>query len=292
MKILIFGASGMLGHKLVQRLSGGFDVTGTIRGSFSAVERFGIFDPARTIENVTVQDRRSIEATFESVRPEVVINACGIVKQVRDAADAIANLEVNSLFPHILKAFSEKYATRLISISTDCVFDGVRGFYSESDTPNATDLYGMSKRLGEVEGPNCLTIRSSIVGRELTSAHGLLEWALSNRGKRINGYINAIYSGFPTTEFADIITSLITDHKELSGLYHIASDPINKFELLKLINKYYDAGIEIVPSGDFKIDRSLNGARFSSQTGFRPKPWEQLIAEMAADTTPYDDWKK
>jgi dTDP-4-dehydrorhamnose reductase len=292
MRVLIFGANGMLGHKLVQQLGSRFDVWCTIRGDLASVERFGIFNAERTIENVAADDISSIAAAIERSQPEVVINAIGIIKQLPTAKNVIATLTVNSIFPHRLAEFGKIYGFRVIGISTDCVFDGVRGNYSEADTPNAADLYGKSKNLGEVSGPNCLTIRSSIIGRELGSAHSLLEWALSNRGKRIKGFTNAIYSGFPTIVFADIISSLIIDHKDLSGLYHIASDPINKFELLNLINKYYDAGIEIVPSGDLTIDRSLDASKFNALTGFRPVKWEEMVARMAADPTPYDTWRK
>lgn len=281
----------MLGHKLVQQLAGSFDVWGTIRGPFEAVERYGLFDPARMLEGVSASDPVSIEFAIRTAKPDVVINAVGVIKQLPTAKDVIATLEINSIFPHRLEAFSQRYGFRLITISTDCVFDGVRGNYSEDETPNATDLYGKSKNLGEVMGDNCLTIRTSIIGRELGTAHSLIEWFLSNRGKTVAGFANAIYSGFPTIVFADIIASLISEHKELSGLYHVASDPINKFDLLTLVNEYYDASVTIERSEEFRIDRSLNGTKFENATGFRPQPWEETIRTMAADPTPYDNWK-
>ncbi len=292
MRILIFGANGMLGHKLIQRLGQRFDVWGTIRGDISTVTRFGLFDRNRTVEGVDAESTESVEGALERVRPDLVINAIGVIKQVPSAKDVIKTLMINAIFPQRLAEYSAKYGFRLIGISTDCVFDGKKGGYTEADTPNATDLYGKSKNLGEVTGQNCLTIRTSIIGRELESCHSLLEWVLSNRGKRIEGFTNAIYSGFPTIVFADIIESLIVDHKELSGLYHIAPSPINKFDLLTLIDRYYNAGIDIVPSGEFRIDRSLNAARFNDLTGFRPPEWEEMVKVMAADTTPYEAWKK
>jgi len=290
-RILIFGANGMLGHKLVQQLSGRFDVYGTIRGTFETVEKYGIFDKTKIIENVSPTDIASIEAAIQTAQPNVVINAIGIIKQVPSAKDVITTLEINSIFPHRLAEFGGKYGFRLFTISTDCVFDGVKGFYNEDDTPNAIDLYGKSKNLGEVTGPNCVTIRSSIIGRELESSHSLIEWFLTNRGKSIKGFTNAIYSGFPTIVFADIIASLIIEHKELSGLHHIATEPINKFDLLTLVNKYYDAGITVERDDDFKIDRSLDGSRFAKLTGFKPQPWEELIKRMAEDPTPYDSFR-
>jgi dTDP-4-dehydrorhamnose reductase len=291
MRILIYGANGMLGHKLVQQLSGSFDVWGTIRGSFDTVERYGLFDPDRTIENVSALDVGSIESAIQVARPDIVVNAIGVIKQLPSAKNVTTTLEINSIFPHRLAEFGAKYGFRLITISTDCVFDGAKGNYSEADTPNATDLYGKSKALGEVTGENCLTIRTSIIGRELGTAHSLIEWFLSNRGKTVTGFANAIYSGFPTIVFADIITCLITDHKELSGLYHVASDPINKFDLLTLVDKFYDASVTIERSEEFRIDRSLNGTKFEESAGFHARPWEDMIRTMAADPTPYDNWK-
>ncbi|MBK6751504.1 MAG: SDR family oxidoreductase [Pyrinomonadaceae bacterium] len=289
--VLVFGGNGMLGHKLVQELGRQFDVFGTIRGGFETIEKYGIFDQTKMIENVSAQDIASIEAAVQTAQPDVVINSVGIIKQVPSAKDVITTLEINSIFPHRLAELSEKYGFRLFTISTDCVFDGIKGFYNESNVPNATDLYGKSKNLGEVTGPNCLTIRSSIIGRELDSSHSLIEWFLANRGKSVKGFTNAIYSGFPTIVFADIIASLINDHQELSGLYHIAAEPINKFDLLTLVNKYYDAGVTLERDEDFRIDRSLDGSRFAALTGFEPQSWKEMIRLMAADPTPYDSFR-
>ncbi|MEP6947028.1 MAG: SDR family oxidoreductase [Acidobacteriota bacterium] len=291
MRILIFGANGMLGHKLYQQLGANFHSFGTIRGTFESIAHFPFFERDRIVENINAADSASIEAAIRRVEPNVVINAIGIIKQLPSSHNVISALSINSIFPHRLAEFGEKYGFRLISVSTDCVFDGKRGNYTEDDIPNAEDLYGKSKALGEVTVQNCLTLRTSIIGRELGTSHSLVEWVLSNRGKRIEGFTNAIYSGFPTIVFADIIKSLIVDHKELSGLYQVASSPINKFDLLNLINKYYDAGIEIAPSDDLRIDRSLNAARFNQITGYEPPDWEEMVKKMASDPTPYEAWK-
>lgn len=187
---------------------------------------------------------------------------------------------------------AEKINARLINISTDCVFDGEKGFYKEEDISNATDVYGKSKNLGEVMGENCLTLRTSIIGRELQTSHSLVEWFLSNRGKSVKGFLNAIYSGFPTIILADIIADLIENHRNLSGLYHVSAEPINKFELLELINEAYQTDIEIEPFADFKIDRSLDSTKFRNETGFNPLSWREMIKIMADDPTPYDEWRK
>jgi dTDP-4-dehydrorhamnose reductase len=282
----------MLGHKLVQQMGQRFELWCTVRGGFEPVSHFGICDEKRTIENVSADDPPAIESAIRRSRPDVVINAIGIIKQVASAKNVITALTVNSILPHRLAELGAKYGFRLISVSTDCVFDGAKGNYTEEDTPNAADLYGKSKNLGEVTGENCLTIRTSIIGRELASTHSLVEWVLSNRGKRIEGYRRAIYSGFPTIVFADIISSLIIDHADLSGLFHIASSPINKFDLLNLINKYYGAGLEVVPSDSLRIDRSLDAGKFNALTGFQPMGWDEMVEMMASDPTPYERLRK
>lgn len=291
-KVLILGATGMLGHKLVQCLSVHFDVYSTIRGSFDNVERYGIFRRDRIIENVDATDGAMLEKVIMETVPDIVINAIGVVKQVPSANDVITTLELNSILPQRLAILSKKLGFRLILFSTDCVFDGGRGMYTEQDTPNALDLYGKSKQLGEVSQENVLTIRSSIIGRELSTSHSLVEWFLSNRGGRVFGYTTAIYSGFPTIVIADIIRGLIVDHPSLSGVHHIASEPINKYELLGLVDEFYDAAIEIEPSDQLVIDRSLDGSAFSSLTGFQPEDWPTMIQKMAEDKTPYDDFHR
>lgn len=199
---------------------------------------------------------------------------------------------LNAIFPHRLAEIAGITGARLINISTDCVFDGKKGNYNEEDLPDATDVYGKSKNLGEVTGNNCLTLRTSIIGRELQTNHSLVEWFLSNRGKKVKGFVNAVYSGFPTIVLADIIAALIENHKNLSGLYHVSSEPINKYELLRLINEAYQAGVEIEPFDDFRIDRSLDSTKFRKETGIFPADWPEMIKRMADDKTPYDEWRK
>ena len=286
------GGTGMLGHKLVQQLSDRFEVYQTIRTSFDSIQRYGFFRRERTIEGVDVENSADLVRSFEKCRPDVVINAVGIVKQLPAAENVINTLTVNSILPHRLYQLSFEFGFRLILISTDCVFLGNTGNYTEDDPADALDLYGRSKNLGEVVGERCLTIRSSIIGRELIDIHGLLEWFLSNRDGTVNGFSRAIYSGFPTIEFADIIAELLTNYPELNGLFHISSDPIDKFRLLKLINEAFGTGTNIIPDESFVIDRSLNSDKFKKITGFVPKSWEEMIDRMSADSTQYDKWRK
>ena len=282
----------MLGHKLVQQLSAQFDVYATLRGSFSDVESFGIFDRASIVENIDLADEHAIRRAVESVKPDAVINAAGVIKQRPSSKDVINTLLINSILPHRLAALGQEVGFRTVVISTDCVFRGTEGNYSEADPADALDLYGRSKNLGEISGDNCLTIRTSIIGRELQTGHSLVEWFLSNRGGHVKGFRNAIYSGFPTIVFADIISNLLLEQKELSGTYHVSSDPIDKFTLLGLINDAYHARVEIEPDDAFTIDRSLNSSRFRTKTGFKPTSWNEMIERMASDKTPYDSFLK
>lgn len=291
MKVLVFGGSGMLGHKLVQILGTDFDVWTTLRGPYSAVEQYAIFDKKRTVEHIDVENAAIIENTIRNLRPDVVVNAVGVIKQLPASSDVITTLGINSIFPHRLAQLGATFGYRLISISTDCVYDGAKGNYSENDRPDAGDLYGKSKNLGEVTAQNCLTIRTSIIGRELRTRHSLVEWFLSNRGKSVKGFVNAIYSGFPTIVFADIIGELIANWPNLTGLYHISSDPINKFDLLELIRSKFSVDVEIERFADLRIDRSLDSGKFRAETGFSPKSWDEMISIMADDPTPYDQWR-
>lgn len=291
MKILIFGGAGMLGHKLVQVLGEHFDVFFTLRGGFESVARFGILPQAKCIENVDVTSNVAVRDVIEGLRPDVVINAVGVIKQRSSASDVITTLETNAVFPQRLAALGSELGFRLITVSTDCVFSGSRGMYREQDVPDALDLYGQSKHWGEVSGENCLTLRTSIIGRELSSGQSLVEWFLGNENQAVKGFRKAIYSGFPTIVFADIIKRLITGFPELHGLFHVSSEPINKFDLLELVRDAYARNIAIEPDDSFVIDRSLDSSLFRSRTGFKPLTWPEMITLMANDATPYAKWK-
>jgi dTDP-4-dehydrorhamnose reductase len=283
MKVLILGGGGMLGHKLYQIFEKRFDTFVTLRSGFKRYERFNLFNQERTIEGVDVTDFDSLSRVFAMVKPDVVVNAVGVIKQLKEAKDPITSLTINSLLPHRLALFCQAMNARLISMSTDCVFDGRKGNYTEEDVANAEDLYGRTKFLGEVTGENCLTLRTSIIGRELETLHSLVEWFLSNRGGKVRGFTKAIYTGFPTIVMANIIADVIENHENLSGLYHVASEPINKYDLLLLLRDAYKVDIEIEPFDDFVLDRSLNANKFNEATGFKPQPWTDLINEMAKD---------
>lgn len=292
MKILILGAGGMLGHKLCQKLSPKYDVSATVRGSRAQIDEFGVFDGVDIIENIDAMDFSTVRKAIENKRPDVVINAIGVIKQLPSSKDVVTALTINSILPQKLAELAGELGFRLFCISTDCVFAGTRGNYRDDDVPDAIDLYGRSKAFGEVDAPNCLTLRTSIIGRELRTENSLVDWFLSNRGKKIKGFTKAIYSGFPTVVFADIINDLIANFPDLEGLYNVSSDAIDKFTLLNLINEAFSANVDIEPFDDFVIDRSLNSDRFREATGFRPQTWEKMVKAMAEDAKPYDKWKQ
>ena len=291
MKILVLGANGMLGHKIVQVLKDKFEVFGTIRGSFADIEGYGIFERSKILENIDAASVEAISGAVDAIKPDYLINCVGIIKQKPTASNVAETIRINSLLPHELAEIAERTDAKLITISTDCVFDGVFGMYSEDDLPNARDLYGKSKHLGEVTYGKHLTIRTSIIGRELNTSHSLIEWFLSNEGGLVKGFSNAVYTGFPTIVFADIICDLITNQPELSGVFHISSDPINKHDLLQLVKSHFGIEIEILKDETFRIDRSLDSSRFREITGFVPKTWDEMIRIMANDSLPYSNWR-
>lgn len=277
----------MLGHKLVQQLGKNNSVVATIRSDAEALSKAGISEN-NVITGVDITNPSILSETIRSVSPDVVINAIGAIKQKSQGGGVVSYLKVNSIFPHDAYAACQEVGARFITISTDCVFTGVKGSYTENDIPDAVDLYGTSKRLGEINVPGALTLRTSIIGRELSGAHGLLEWFLSNRGGKVKGFAKAVFSGFPTVVLAKIIGWVIDEHPQLSGLYHVSSEPINKYDLALMFNEHYDAGIDIERFEDFQIDRSLDSSRFRELTGFVPESWDEMVRIMASDPTPYE----
>ena len=292
MRALILGASGMLGHKLWQVFRERFETWGTVRSSYQEYARYNLFDPSRLLGGIDACDFHTVVRAFEMTKPDVVINSIGIIKQAPAAKDPIASVEVNSLFPQRLAGLCRSNGTRLVHISTDCVFSGRKGMYTEDDTPDAEDLYGRTKLLGEVTGPNCLTLRASLIGRELQTSNGLVEWFLSNRDQRVQGYTNAIFSGFPTMVLANIIADVIERHPDLSGVYHVSSAPISKHQLICLLRDALRVPIEIDPSPAVSVDRSLDSSRFRTTTGYVPPSWAAMVNAMTKDPAPYDAWRQ
>ena len=295
MRILILGGEGMLGHKVFQVLSRRFETLATFR-SFNGLWRdypmYADVDPGRTMGGVDAMDFDTVVRAFAQIRPDVVINCIGIIKQLKEAKDPLISINLNSLFPHRLAELCAAAGARMFHMSTDCVFSGRQGSYTEDDIPDAQDLYGRTKLLGEVNRERCLTIRTSIFGRDFVKQSALLEWFLSNRGGRVRGYTNAIYTGFPTQVLARIMGDLIADHPSLSGLYQVCSDPISKHDLLVKIRDAMRLDIEIEPYEDSYCDRSLDSSRFRNKTQYPIPGWDEMISELARDNTPYDLWRQ
>lgn len=290
-RVLVIGAAGMLGHKLYQRYKERFEVWATVRSAFANYAKYDLFDRKSMVCDIDVCDLGKVAQVVTTVQPDVIINCVGIIKQLPTAKDPIAALKINSLFPHELANICKAANCRLIHISTDCVFSGKKGSYTEDDSSDATDLYGRSKLLGEIHQAGCLTLRTSIIGRELYTTSGLVEWFLSNKGGKVKGFKKAIYTGFTTPALSDIIANLIENYPDLSGLYHVSSEPIDKYSLLCLFRDAFGVKIEIGPEYEVQIDRSLDSSRFRSKTGFRPPKWEEMVRKMAEDPTPYDIWR-
>jgi len=281
-KILILGGDGMLGHQLLKSWSDKHDVRVTLRADQSCYAHYyGLFDKANAFYGIDVRDFEAIESVVRSFQPEAVINAVGIVKQRSEAHDAIISLEVNSLLPHRLSQLCGESGARLIHLSTDCVFSGSKGMYTEHDLEDAADLYGRSKLLGEVHDKQAVTLRTSIIGLELARKKSLVEWFLAQKGT-IKGFAGAIYSGFTTLEMARIIESILIEHRDISGLWHVASEPINKFDLLSKLSGFMGRkDIDLQPDTDFCCERSLDASNFNKTTGYRPPSWDEMLSEQA-----------
>jgi len=280
MKVLILGASGMLGNAMMCKLSQNraLDIYGTLRSAAS----LNYFEPelaGRIITGVDVEHQDSLLNAFARVRPDVVINCVGLIKQLAEGNDPLVALPINSILPHRLARLCLLSGARLVHMSTDCVFDGRRGGYLESDLPDAKDLYGRSKYLGEVSAPHTITLRTSIIGHELASSNGLIDWFLNQTGV-VKGYARAIFSGLPTVELASVVSELVLPRPDLSGVYHVAAAPISKYDLLKLVATIYQKPTTLVRDEAVVIDRSLNGDRFRAATGYAAQSWPQLITKM------------
>lgn len=280
-RILIIGASGMLGNAVFRLFSHspGYDVFGSVRSA--AARRLLPFNfQENVITGVYAENIDSLIHLFSVVRPDVVINCIGLVKQIIDSEDPLITIPINALLPHQLARLCKVSHARLVHLSTDCVFSGTKGgMYTESDTTDATDLYGRSKNIGEVDYPHAITLRTSIIGHELEGARSLVDWFLSQEGS-VKGFKRAIFSGLPTVEVARAIRDYVIPNPEIHGLYHLSASPINKFELLGLVAKIYGKSIKILPDETLVIDRSLDSTRFRHATGFVAKPWPELISLM------------
>lgn len=280
MKVLVVGASGMIGSTVMRVLSEKIDwrVYGTVRDA-SIKRFFPALIGERLIAGIDLEHNDLLVKVLDQIRPDVVVNCAGLTKHKLEAADPLVSISINTLLPHRLAGLCKLVKARLIHVSTDCVFSGEKGGYLENDYTDARDLYGKSKALGEVIYPHTITLRTSTIGHELQTKFGLLDWFLSQAG-HCKGYTRAIFSGLPTVTFARVICDVVIPNKQLSGLYHVAAEPINKYELLKLFANNYGKTIDIVPDDKLVIDRSLNADVFKKATGYVAPDWRSLIRSM------------
>ena len=279
--VLVLGATGLLGNAMLRLLADSetLNVVGTARNA-GAVRLLRPDLQARVRVGVDVENSDSLVELFAQVRPAVVINCVGLVKQLAEADDPLVALPINAILPHRLSRLCALAGARLVHISTDCVFAGTKGAYLESDAPDAQDLYGRSKLLGEVcKDTHALTLRTSIIGHELAGNHGLVGWFLSQSGL-VKGYQRAVFSGFPTVELARIVRDHVLPRPELTGLYQVSAAPIDKLSLLRLVAERYGHAIQIVPDDQVTIDRSLDSSRFRAATGYTPPDWPELVQRM------------
>lgn len=295
MRILVLGGEGMLGHKMFQALAARFPgtkctVLGSLRDPF--YRSIPLFTEDKAIELVNVMNLDSLRRTVAEAAPQFIVNCVGIVKQRDEAKMAVPSITVNSLLPHLLADWGREWGGRLIHFSTDCVFSGRKGGYAEDDPTDAEDLYGLTKYLGEEAGDQALTLRTSIIGRELMNFRSLLEWFLAQKGKTVKGYRRVIYSGVTTNYLAEQVVQIVTRCPGLSGLYHLTAPAISKYDLLCRLRQAYRLDVEIVPDDGEASDRSLRGERFRAATGFPEPQWDALIAQLAGDETPYGEWLK
>lgn len=277
MRIFILGANGMIGSTLFRffLLQESLDVYGLVRSKF-------VRENLKLFKNILISgdlsNTNTLADLIKEYKPSVIINCAGITKHLKECKDNVKAIQINSLLPHKIVDICKNFDTRIIQISTDCIFSGNKGNYTEQDVPDSIDIYGKSKYLGEILDKPHLTIRTSTIGHEIYTNYGLLEWFLVQN--KCMGYKNAIFSGITTLELAKVIYKILRYHKNLYGLYHISSKPIDKYSLLKMIAVIYKHTVELTPSLDFRIDRSLNSTRFSLATDYISPQWEEMISSM------------
>jgi dTDP-4-dehydrorhamnose reductase len=279
-RILILGGDGMLGHQLLKSLAPRHEVKVTLRQNLAVYTPYNLFDSNNAYTGIDVRSFERLTEVVADFQPDAVINAIGIVKQRPTAKESIPSLQINSLLPHQLSVLCKAIGARLIHLSTDCIFSGRKGNYQEDDLSDAEDLYGKTKYLGEVHDKHCLTLRTSIIGRELARNKSLLEWFLAQNDE-VKGFTKAIYSGFTTLEMSRVIEDMLVNHPEAFGVYQVSSDPINKYDLLLLFREKLGHKIGIVADEGFCCDRSLDSTRFRKEFDYIPPTWEQMIEELS-----------
>ena len=287
MKFLVLGANGMLGHRAAMLLSERHEVVGTLRRPDPLAER--IAPKAHFVSGVTVEDPASFDRVMADFRPDAVVNCIGIVKQRPEAHEALPSIRANALFPHEVAQSCSAAGVRFVHLSTDCVFTGARGHYTESDAPDSTDLYGLSKLLGEVgDVAGAVTIRTSMVGWEIRRPTGLLEWFATRRGSRCDGYTRSVFSGLATSDLIEVVEGLCSRWRDVDGLWHVSTDPISKYDLLTALRAELGWDIDVTPNEEPVVDRSLDSSRFRLRTGWEPRAWADAVTLLAGERALYE----
>jgi dTDP-4-dehydrorhamnose reductase len=274
-RVLVMGATGMLGHEVVSVFADSYEVHATVRDPVAA-QALGV---RATLHPLDAFDMRPLRGLLEELAPRLIVNCVGVVKQLPEGSQSIPAITVNALFPHLVAAAAEEVGARLLHVSTDCVFSGnlpLGRAYSEEDLPDARDLYGRTKLLGEVDAP-ALTLRTSIIGWELTRSNGLLGWFAAQRGATVTGYTRAIFSGLTTQALAKILLDVAFGRPDLVGLYHVSSDPISKHDLLTMINERLELDVRITPVDDPVINRALDSSRFRADSRLEIPSWDRML---------------
>ena len=282
MRIIILGASGLIGHKLLQKLSNDFDVYATLHRSKESYGLMPLFSGQNIIDEVDVSDFENVSAILHSVNPNVILNCIGITPRKDEINNLYKVIKINSLFPHQLANWAKVNNKRVIHFSTDCVFNGSTGNYTENSLTTAEDVYGRTKALGEINYSHTLTIRSSFIGQELFGKTELLDWFLNQEGKRINGFTNTLYSGVSTNFMTYVVKTIILNAPELSGLYQLAPDkPISKYELLCIAKRAFDVNIEIIPENKHVHTPTLNGSKLKDNIKINVPSWREMMKDLA-----------
>lgn len=285
MKILVLGASGLIGHKLFQTMKdAGHDVYGVLHGEKTSFPEVDFLQKDSVIESVDVLDFDKLHGILYAIQPNVVLNCVGITKRKEEVNDPFQAISVNALFPHKLANLAKDMNFRVIHFSTDCVFNGELGNYNEESNTTGEDAYGKTKALGEIRYPHTLTIRSSFIGRELAGKTELLEWLISENGNTIKGFTQAWYSGVSTIFMAKTVLDIIENYPDISDLYQLAiPEPISKYDLLCLARDAFQLDIEIIPDGNFEIKPTLDGSKLTNAMDLTIPSWQEMMNELAAD---------
>lgn len=273
----------MLGHEAVRVLAPDFEVWGACRHPRDLPD-LGV-PPERLLGGLDATNAASAYALVERVQPTLVVNAAGIVKQLKAAKAAIPSISVNSLWPHVLADACAAVGARMVHVSTDCVFSGRRGHYTEVDVPDAFDLYGRSKLLGEVtDQEHVVTLRTSIIGWQLGEPTGLVAWFAAHRDEHLSGFRMAVFSGLTTRALTEVIRDVVLQEATLSGLWHVSAEPIDKYTLLTGLARHLGWEVDLSPVDEPAIDRSLDNARFRERTGWSPPSWDEMLKELAEES--------